>query len=219
MPARVLAILLPALSIQPAFSEWRLPESRAGWRSRKRPTPRKSLGATAVNTIRDEAVHVRPVSRDPAAPGPESGSRCPTQASSPGPLCRTGADRQPDAARHAYRHLGIPALLKHRWAARRTQPFITAGTTLRRTGDREVDLLTIPTFPNFPARRERYTVSAFEPVRVGLTIGAGTSWMLGPLRIEPELRHTHWTAKHWMATTEELQFFLGVALPLGSISR
>ncbi len=112
----------------------------------------------------------------------------------------------------------IPLLLKYRWNRSRAHPFATAGTTLRQVGDLEVDLLTIPTFPNFPVTRERFSMSSGEPVRFGLSLGGGISWKLGLFRVEPELRYTHWTAKHWMATTEELQFLLGISLPLGRSS-
>jgi hypothetical protein len=108
----------------------------------------------------------------------------------------------------------IPLLLKYRWDLRGYRPFVTAGSTLRRVGELDIEIIQTPTFPGYQAMRYRHTVSSGEPVRVGVTLGGGLSWGLRVLRLEPELRYTHWTSKHWMATREQLEFLLGLRLPL-----
>jgi hypothetical protein len=40
------------------------------------------------------------------------------------------------------------------------------------------------------------------------------TWNLGVAHLEPELRYTHWTAKRWLATTEQIKFLIGVRFPL-----
>jgi hypothetical protein len=85
----------------------------------------------------------------------------------------------------------IPLLLKYQWKTRGLQPFAAAGSTLRRIEDLDIDLISIPTFPNFPGTRERFTVSSGEPIRYGVTLGGGLTWKLRFLRLEPELRYTH----------------------------
>lgn len=109
----------------------------------------------------------------------------------------------------------IPLLIKRRFSSRRVQPFVVAGSTMRLIRDFDIDLLQIPTFPNFPAVRQRRTVSSGEPLRYGITAGGGLSWRAGVLRFDPELRYTHWTSHHWMATNEQVEFLLGVSFPAG----
>lgn len=110
----------------------------------------------------------------------------------------------------------IPLLLKYRWPDHHpVAPFVSAGSTIRRVGDLEVDLITIPTFPGYPGTRSRLSIDSGEPLRYGATFGGGISWKLGMLRLEPEVRYTHWTSKHWMATQEQVEFLLGVAFPFG----
>lgn len=109
----------------------------------------------------------------------------------------------------------IPLLLKYQWKKHGLQPFAAAGSTLRRIEDLNIDLISIPTVPNFPGTRQQFTISSGEPNRYGVTLGGRLTWKLRALRLEPELRYTHWTAKHWMATTEQLEFLLGVKFPVG----
>jgi hypothetical protein len=109
----------------------------------------------------------------------------------------------------------IPLLLKYQWKTHGLQPFAAAGSTLRRVEDLDIDEVVIPDVPNYPNTRQQFTVSSGEPIRYGVTFGAGLIWKLSVLRLEPELRYTHWTAKHWMATTEQIEFLLGVKFPVG----
>jgi hypothetical protein len=108
----------------------------------------------------------------------------------------------------------IPILLKRTFGARALRPFAAAGPSLRRVKDLDVDLIRVPAppFPG-PGTRQHYQASTDEPVRWGITAGGGVSWRLRALRIEPELRYTHWTARHWMATTEQLSILLGLQFP------
>lgn len=73
----------------------------------------------------------------------------------------------------------IPLLLKHRWKAARLRPFVSAGSMLRLLKDYDIDLINIPTFPGFPGTRTQYSVSSGEPVRFGVTAGAGVDCRLG----------------------------------------
>jgi hypothetical protein len=107
----------------------------------------------------------------------------------------------------------IPLLVKYRWKSRGL--FAIAGSTLRRVEDIHIDRITINTFPNIPANRQIFTNPSFEPLRYGVTIRGGVSSKILFLYIEPELRYTHWTAKHWLPTTEQLEFLLGVRLGVG----
>jgi hypothetical protein len=109
----------------------------------------------------------------------------------------------------------IPLLLKYHWKARNLPVFAVAGSTLRRIEDIDIDRISIDTFLNTPPVRQRYTVSSFEPIRYGITVGGGLSWRLPILHLEPELRYTHWTSKRWMATTEQVEFLLGIRFPIG----
>jgi hypothetical protein len=109
----------------------------------------------------------------------------------------------------------FPLLLKRPFGIRRVQPYAVAGAALRRIAEFEVDRISIPTFPGFPSTREQFTTPSHEGVRAGIVAGGGLTWKLGPMRLEPELRYTHWTAKRWMATTEQVEFLLGVRFPLG----
>jgi len=107
----------------------------------------------------------------------------------------------------------IPIRLKRGFGGGPVRPFAAVGPSLRRVSDLDVDVLSVPAFPGYPATRQHYQASTGEPVRWGITAGAGVSWRLGLLRVEPELRYTHWTAKHWLATTNEAAFVLGLAFP------
>jgi hypothetical protein len=67
----------------------------------------------------------------------------------------------------------------------------------------------------FPGTRAQFTVSSGEPLRFGATIGGGLSWRLRFESVEPELRYTHWTAKRWMATSDEIDVLFGITFPVG----
>jgi hypothetical protein len=108
----------------------------------------------------------------------------------------------------------IPLLLKYPLKRGSWHPFVVAGATLRHVGDQSVDLIIIPTFPGYPGIRQNLTYSG-DSLRYGISLGGGLSRKLGPLRIEPELRYTHWTAHRWMATTEQLEILIGITFPFG----
>ena len=108
----------------------------------------------------------------------------------------------------------IPLLLKYQWQGRGFQPFVVGGSTLRRVGDLDVDLIAIPAVPGYPGTRQHYTISADDSLRYGVTFGGGVSHKVGFMIVEPELRFTHWTSQHWMATTEQLEFLVGIKFPL-----
>jgi hypothetical protein len=108
----------------------------------------------------------------------------------------------------------FPLLLKYGWSTHGLQAFVVGGCTVRRVEDLDIDHISIPTFPGFPGTRQQYTISSGEPLRYGVTLGAGVSRRLRFISFEPELRYTHWTAKRWMATTEQIELLLGLRFAL-----
>jgi hypothetical protein len=108
----------------------------------------------------------------------------------------------------------VPLLLKRPFVReRKLAPFVSGGATLRHIGDFAVDMLTIPTFPGFSAIRQQFTQASNEPVHAGITVAGGLRMKARFLRIEPELRYTHWTSKHLLATQEQLDLLVGFSFP------
>ena len=106
-----------------------------------------------------------------------------------------------------------PLLLKHHLPTPRVETFVTAGSSLRWAGDLTVDALEIPTFPGYSPTHRIDQYPADDHVRIGITVGAGISKRLGILHLSPEIRYTHWTSQHYLATTEQVDFLLGVTFP------
>jgi hypothetical protein len=116
----------------------------------------------------------------------------------------------------------VPLLLKYRVQRGAWRPFAVAGANLRHVGDLSVDVISkIPVYDplvgiggNYLELRQSLTYPG-DSLRYGISLGGGLSRKLGPLRIEPELRYTHWTAHRWMATTEQLEILIGLTFPFG----
>ncbi len=105
----------------------------------------------------------------------------------------------------------FPLLLKVRRSLAGRPVFSSVGSTLRRAGHERVDGLWVSTFKGSPSKRETYTADDRLSVRYGLTAAGGTSWRTRYLRFEPELRYTHWTSNHWLATTNQIEILLGIS--------
>lgn len=104
----------------------------------------------------------------------------------------------------------IPVLLKRRFGHRTFAPYAAAGSTLRHIGDLSVNEWITPTFPGYSPTFTHSTYDSGEPIRAGITAAGGVSIRTRFLRFEPELRYTHWTSDHYLATTEQLDFLLGI---------
>jgi hypothetical protein len=103
----------------------------------------------------------------------------------------------------------IPLLLKHRFGHGRFTPYASAGSTLRRIGDVTYNQWSMPP-PGYPASFTHVIYPSGEPVRAGITAAGGVSVRTRFLRFEPELRYTHWTSDHYLPTTEQLDFLVGI---------
>lgn len=104
----------------------------------------------------------------------------------------------------------IPLLLKRRFGHRTFAPYASIGPTLRRVDDLNVSEWVTPDFPGYSPTFTRSTEPSGEPIRTGITAAGGVSVKTRFLRIEPELRYTHWTSLHYMATTEQLDLLVGI---------
>jgi len=104
----------------------------------------------------------------------------------------------------------IPMLLKRRFGRRTFAPYAAVGSTLRHIGDLSANEWIIPTFPGYSPSFSNAVYPSGEPIRAGITAAGGVSIKTGFLRFEPELRYTHWTSDHFLATTEQLDFLVGI---------
>ncbi len=107
----------------------------------------------------------------------------------------------------------IPMLLKRRFTHDRFAPYISAGAALRTVGDVHYDVLTTPDFPGAAPARQRFTQASGEPLAVGIVAAGGVSIKMLPVRIEPEVRYTHWTSQRLLPTTEQVEVLIGLTFP------
>ena len=107
----------------------------------------------------------------------------------------------------------IPMLLKRRFTHGRFAPYASAGAALRTIGDVHFDALTSYEFPGFMAERQQFTQASGEPLAVGIVAAGGVSIKILPVRIEPEVRYTHWTSQRFLAGTEQVEVLVGVTFP------
>jgi hypothetical protein len=104
----------------------------------------------------------------------------------------------------------IPMLLKRRFGHRTFAPYAAVGSTLRHIGDVNETEWILPSFPGYSPSFTHAVYPSGEPLRAGITAAAGVSIKTHGLRFEPELRYTHWTSDHYLATTEQLDFLVGI---------
>ncbi|MFN3325441.1 MAG: hypothetical protein ACK5AZ_18250 [Bryobacteraceae bacterium] len=107
----------------------------------------------------------------------------------------------------------FPLLLKRQVSPRRWGIYAVAGATLRRIGDFQVDQLSIPTLPGYESTRKNFRRPSNTGIRSGVIVGAGISKGFSKVRIEPELRYTHWTSNHYLATTHQVEVLAGIRFP------
>jgi len=105
----------------------------------------------------------------------------------------------------------FPLLLKIRQSVAKRQVFFSGGTSIRRLGHERVDELWVSTFRDVPSKRNTFTADYRLPVRYGLVVSAGTGWQSRYLHLEPEIRYTHWTSNHWLTSTNQVEFLLGIS--------
>jgi hypothetical protein len=104
----------------------------------------------------------------------------------------------------------IPMLLKRRFGHRTFAPYAAIGSTLRHIGDIQETEWIMPSFPGYSPSFTHAVYPSGEPLRAGITAAGGVSIKTHGLRFEPELRYTHWTSDHFLATTEQLDFLVGI---------
>jgi hypothetical protein len=104
----------------------------------------------------------------------------------------------------------IPMLLKRRFGHGQFAPYAAAGASLRHIGDLNTNASSDPQYPGYSPSFTHFTSPSGEPVRTGITAAGGVSIKTRFLRIEPELRYTHWTSDHYLATTEQFDFLVGI---------
>jgi hypothetical protein len=109
----------------------------------------------------------------------------------------------------------IPMLLKHRFGKRALSPYAAVGGALRHIGDVREDFLSVPDFPGYPSQMTHFTRSPDPSLMSGWVVAGGVSVRTRFIRIEPELRFTHWTSSHFLATTEQVEFLVGFTFPWG----
>jgi hypothetical protein len=100
----------------------------------------------------------------------------------------------------------IPLLLK----VRSNAWFASAGSTIRRIGDLDQYYRQVPLFPGFPPSETRLTVPKEDRFRYGITFSGGRTMAVGPLKLEPELRFTRWTALRETPRQNQIDLLLGV---------
>jgi hypothetical protein len=104
----------------------------------------------------------------------------------------------------------IPMLLKRRFGHQTFTPYAAVGSTLRHIGDLSWNEWIMPIFPGYSPSFTHIVYQSGEPLRAGITAAGGVSIKTHGLRFEPELRYTHWTSDHFLATTEQLDFLVGI---------
>ena len=107
----------------------------------------------------------------------------------------------------------IPMLVKRRFGHRMFSPYAAAGATLRHIDDFSVNEWVTPLVAGFSPFFNHFTEPAYPSLTAGITAGGGVSFKTRFLRIEPELRYTHWTSNHYLATREQLDFLVGLTFP------
>ena len=107
----------------------------------------------------------------------------------------------------------IPMLLKRRFHRGRFAPYGSVGAALRTIGDLHYDMLTTPDFPGYAPTRQQFTFPSNEPLAVGIVAAGGVSIKALPIRIEPEIRYTHWTSQRFLASTEQVELLVGMMFP------
>jgi hypothetical protein len=104
----------------------------------------------------------------------------------------------------------VPMLLKRRFGHGLFTPYASAGATLRHIGDLSVNEWIIDPPVPISSPFMHTTVPSNEPIHAGITFAGGVSFKLRSLRFEPELRYTHWTSDRYLATTEQVDFLVGI---------
>lgn len=78
----------------------------------------------------------------------------------------------------------FPILAKYRFGSGRLRPYVEAGPSFNRLGGY---LITYKTLPSAPSEQPKVSV-----LRKGFAAGAGLEVKLGPLRLQPAVRISHW---------------------------
>jgi hypothetical protein len=107
----------------------------------------------------------------------------------------------------------IPVLLKRRILKNTFAPYVSAGCTFRHIGNIESDLIVVPQIPGYPSQRTRNSAASGGPLAYGVTVAGGISLPPKIVRVEPEIRYTHWTSQRYLAGTEQVEFLIGVRWP------
>jgi hypothetical protein len=101
-----------------------------------------------------------------------------------------------------------PMLLKRRFGGRWFSPYAAVGGTIRHVGEQHLNLLSV--FPGYPSSTQQATFTPYPSVMSGITAAGGVSFKTRFVRVEPEVRYTHWTSKHFLASTEEVEMLVGL---------
>jgi hypothetical protein len=107
----------------------------------------------------------------------------------------------------------IPMLLKRRFGSRAFSPYGAVGGTLRHVSDIDHRLLAVSTFQDHSSTFLHETLPAYPSLMSGVTAAGGVSIRTRFVRIEPEIRYTHWTSQHFLETTEQVEFLVGFTFP------
>jgi hypothetical protein len=90
----------------------------------------------------------------------------------------------------------FPVLLKYKLGTPLVKPFVEAGLSPRTISGKETDVYesVVPTGAGIAPATLSYTFDTNWKSSLGIVLGGGVQFGLGPLRISPEVRYTHWTS-------------------------
>jgi hypothetical protein len=104
----------------------------------------------------------------------------------------------------------FPLLLKYQFPGRRMPPFVAAGGSLRHLWGMKGSTESFTFGFEPPYRVERFETGSSKTVQGGITLSAGLRTALGPLKVLPEIRYTHWTSLSFQPNRDQAEFLLGL---------
>lgn len=105
----------------------------------------------------------------------------------------------------------FPMLLKYRFGHSKITPFVEAGARLRHLGaftgnglQVDFDLVPQPAAFHFQSSHD---------LDAAIAVGAGVSWRVLRMDLEPQIRFLHWTETNYQPVQNEAMFAVGILFP------